>query len=412
MLGLKSLRQPDVPVADAIQLLIVQPTPFCNIDCDYCYLPNRNATARLDPATWREVLRKVFASGLTREELSIVWHAGEPLAVPISHYATLLDVIDEFPTRPARLRHSIQTNGMLITDEWCKFIAANDIHIGVSIDGPAFLHDRHRKDRQGRGTHDRVMKGIECLRRHDIDFHVIAVITSDSLDHADEVFGFFLDQRIRRVGFNVEELEGVHNICSLLDGNLEDRIRSFWRRLYVLQQENGGAVCIREFERAYEVIANGPPAITTELSMRWSSQLAPFGIVTVDCKGNVSSFSPELIGSKSVRYGDFIFGNIFESELKELRNKPQFVRVARDIREGVRLCERKCQYFSLCGGGSPSNKYFENGSLASTETMYCRTTIQMPIDIVLADLEKSVPSPPDSGSLTGTSDKRPVAHRG
>ncbi len=396
MLGLKSLRrQPDIPVADEIQLLIVQPTPFCNIDCDYCYLPNRTSTARLEPATWREVLRKVFASGLVGDELSVVWHAGEPLAVPLSHYASLFGVIDEFATRPPRLRHSIQTNGMPITDEWCNFIAAHDIHIGVSIDGPAFLHDRHRKDRQGRGTHDRVMKGIECLRKHHIDFHVIAVVTSDSLDHADEVFGFFRDQRIRRVGFNVEELEGDHKSCSLLDGSLEDRIRNFWRRLHVLQMESDGAVCIREFERAYEVIVHGPPKIDTDLSMQWSSQLAAFGIVTVDYKGNVSSFSPELIGTKSVRYGDFVFGNIFENELKDLRNKPQFVRIARDIREGVRLCERQCQYFSLCGGGAPSNKYFENGSFATTETMYCRTTIQMPIDIVLEDLEQHLSHSPD-----------------
>jgi uncharacterized protein len=185
----------------------------------------------------------------------------------------------------------------------------------------------------------------------------------------------------------VEELEGENRTSSLIDSGVEARIRSFWIRLFERQQQAGGIIHIREFERAYGSIVKAPQPLTAELSMRRSSQVAPFGIVSMDWQGNLTSFSPELVGMKSIHYGDFSFGNIRHGDLLDLLLVPKFQRAANDIYAGVKRCERDCQYFSLCGGGAPSNKYFENGSFDSAETMYCRTSIQMPIDIVLADLE-------------------------
>ena len=245
------------------------------------------------------------------------------------------------------------------------------------------------------------MKGIELLRSRNIDFHVIAVVTSDALEHPDEIFDFFLELGIRRLGFNVEgAMEGENRTSSLIDRRLETRIRSFWTRLFERQQQAGGVVQIREFEIAYRSIVKAPQPLTAEVSMRRSSQVAPFGIVSMDWQGNLTSFSPELVGMKSIHYGDFNFGNILRGDLLDLRRVPKFQRVANDIYAGVKRCERSCEYFSLCGGGAPSNKYFENGSFDSAETMYCRTSIQMPIDIVLADLETQLGLAPHTIAAT------------
>jgi len=374
-------------VTEAIQLLVVQPTPFCNIQCDYCYLPDRESTARLAPATFGKILSAVFASGLVNPPLSVVWHAGEPLVLPADYYVRLFGAIDELGIARAGLRHSMQTNATLLNEAWCDFICAQDIHIGVSIDGPAFLNDRHRKDRQGRGTHERTMKGIRLLRERNIDFHVIAVVTSDSLDYAGQIFDFFLQLGVRRIGFNVEELEGENLKSSLIGQAKESRIRKFWERLYERQQQSGGAVAIREFDRAYAAIVHGPSFRTAEEAVRKSSQVAPLGIISVDWQGNLSSFSPELLGLKSLHYGDFAFGAVGETALLDLLRTPKMKRVASDIYQGVKRCEESCEYFCLCGGGAPSNKYFENGTFVSAQTMFCRASIQMPADIVLKDLE-------------------------
>jgi len=195
---------------------------------------------------------------------------------------------------------------------------------------------------------------------------------------------------IRRLGFNVEELEGQNRTSSLVGSNpgIETAARRFWERLYERGEQTQRAISIREFERAEEAIRCAPASLTAEEAVRRLPQVSPLGIVSADWCGNLSTFSPELLGIKNLHYGDFTFTNIRERELKDMVQAAEFKKVAQAISEGVRMCRATCQYFDLCGGGAPSNKYFENGSFASTETMYCRTSIQMPIDVVLAAMER------------------------
>lgn len=370
-----------------VNLLIIQPTPFCNINCDYCYLPERNSTKRMTLPVLEHALKRVFASGLVGNELSIVWHAGEPLALPVFFYEQAFQAIERLSLPLENINHSIQTNGMLINDRWCELIEENQIRIGVSIDGPQYIHDAHRKTRSGLGTHAQVMKGVEALRKHAIDFHAIAVITENSLDYPEEIFDFFLEHEIQNIGFNIEEIEGA-NCTSTLDSNsVEQRIRSFFYRMYCLQKSSNGKIKIREFDRAYQAIALNRDM---EQSYRHNDQVVPFGIISIDCEGNFSTFSPELLAMKSVTYGDFAFGNILTHDFLESMESEKFKHVFADIKAGVHLCSETCEYYSLCGGGAPSNKYYENGSFASAETMFCRYTIKLPVDIVLADLEESL----------------------
>jgi uncharacterized protein len=218
---------------------------------------------------------------------------------------------------------------------------------------------------------------------------VIAVITEQALDFPDEIFQFFLDNGVRQVGFNIEELEGVNQTSTLTGDSKAQRVRNFFRRVYQLQKESDGIVSIREFDRAYQAIAQG--TIEDEpLTFPQNDQVSPFAILSVAYDGSISTFSPELLGMKSSDYGDFYFGNVMTDDLTDVLSGSKFQHVLEDIQTGVRLCSDGCEYFSFCGGGAPSNKYYENGSFASAETMFCRYTIKTPIDIVLQDLEESL----------------------
>jgi radical SAM protein with 4Fe4S-binding SPASM domain len=84
-----------------------------------------------------------------------------------------------------------------------------------------------------------------------------------------------------------------------------------------------------------------------------------------------STFSPELLGLKSVAYGDFVMGNVRHDDLASIASSARFQRISRDVEDGIAQCRAECEYFGLCGGGSPSNKYFENGTFASTGTLHC-----------------------------------------
>ena len=134
----RSQSAPAVANLGPIELLILQPTPFCNLNCSYCYLPDRKDTRRMSEATLDEALRAVFASGLVAEDFTVVWHAGEPLVMPVEFYARARELTRTYGADRVRVRHSFQTNATLIDDAWCRFFALPDVAVGVSVDGPDF----------------------------------------------------------------------------------------------------------------------------------------------------------------------------------------------------------------------------------------------------------------------------------
>lgn len=371
-----------------LKLAVIQPSPFCNINCDYCYLPSRSETHRMGEETLRAVVKGIFATDLVRESLTFVWHAGEPMAVPIAWYRKAFEIIREEAPAELKIIHSFQSNGTLIDDKWCAFVKETGICLGLSIDGPAHIHDAHRKTRQGKGTHERAMHGVELLRSHGIDFHVIAVVTQDSLDHADEIFDFFMDAGIVRFGFNIEEQEGIHTRSSL-DPGQNDRVAAFFRTMFERQKAAGGAVRIREFDFALNRILCNRKAAAEEFVYE-NEQVRPFGILSIDWQGNFSTFSPEMLGVGTKEYGTFAFGSFLNGGLESALSSPVFLSVLKDTKAGVERCRRECSFFNLCGGGAPANKYFENGTFDSTETAYCRHVIRLPLSIVLDDLEQDL----------------------
>src|SRR5271154_1741759 len=102
-------------LAPSIQTVVLQPTPFCNIDCRYCYLPQRDATTVMELETVVAIFKKIFESGWSSPQLTVIWHAGEPLVLPPSYYQAAFEAIEALRPSSLELRHAIQTNGMLLS---------------------------------------------------------------------------------------------------------------------------------------------------------------------------------------------------------------------------------------------------------------------------------------------------------
>ncbi|MFG6104949.1 cyclophane-forming radical SAM/SPASM peptide maturase GrrM/OscB [Leptothoe sp. EHU-05/26/07-4] len=369
-----------------VKLVVIQPTTFCNLDCDYCYLPDRHLKLKFSLDLLNPLFEKLFKSDLVDKGFTVVWHAGEPLTMPVEFYEEAFSRIEKINTQlnaePVKIRHGIQTNGTLINDGWCDLFNRYHVNVGISLDGPAFLHDAHRITRKGLGTHSGVMRGVKLLQENGIGLHVIAVLTSASLDYPDEIFDFFVESGIRHVGFNVDEEEGANETSSLEGDEALARYRAFMTRLLELTKQNPEALKIREFEQTRSIIV-GKADIT-------KGQHVPFTMLNVSYSGDISTFSPELLSMKSSVYGDFVFGNVLQDSFELIYKTQKFQQINSDIQKGVELCKSQCQYFSVCGGGAPSNKYFENGSFNSAETMYCKFSKQILTDIILHDLEQGL----------------------
>jgi uncharacterized protein len=362
-----------------LDLLVVQPTPFCNLDCSYCYLPDRGSKRRIRPGTLERIFERVFESDLVTRPFTVVWHAGEPLVLPPSFYEDAFATAARFARPGAEITHSFQTNGTLIDDTFCDLMLRHDVRVGVSVDGPAFLHDATRKTRSGKGTHARVMVGIERLQRHAVPFHVISVLTRDALDYPDELHEFYVEHGIEQVGFNVEEIEGPNERSSLSAQDAVLRYRQFMSRFFDLAMGSEPQLKVREFGSMIAAVLHAG-----EERGLPSQEAAPFAIVSVDCEGNFATFSPELLGLPSDVYSGFALGNVMQDSFADAAASARFRAMARDVAAGVSKCRESCAWFRFCGGGAPGNKYFENGSFDSTETMFCRLHRQALADVVLS----------------------------
>jgi uncharacterized protein len=334
------------------------------------------------PELLHQVFERVFASGLIEHPFTVIWHAGEPLVLPPRFYDEAFAIARQHNRAAVPFQHSFQTNATLLDQEWCDLIRAHQVLVGVSVDGPDFLHDRHRRTRAGRGTLGEVLRGIRLLHDNAIPFHVITVLTADSLDYPDELFEFYQEHGIVGVGFNVEEIEGPHAASSLSADNVPMRFRQFLKRFCTLAAHADPPVRVRELDTALELVLGGGRQIGRR------QEAAPLAILSIDCDGNFSTFSPELLGLPSARYGGFALGNVARDDFRAAAATPRFRAMAADIAAGVRRCRETCPYFPYCGGGAPANKYFENGSFDSTETLFCRLNHQAVLDVVLGGLER------------------------
>lgn len=311
--------------------------------------------------------------------LDISWHAGEPLILPVAQYIEMFDKIESVRPPYLNIAYHFQTNGTLITDDFCRFAKSTKTTIGISLDGPQDIHDKHRPNRIGHGSHRAVMRGLSKLQDHGIPFSVIAVLTKYSLARVDQLFEFFSTHDIRTICFNLEEIVGDNKHTSLHPQESIEAIKLFFGRYLELLSRSRHRLWVREIDGRLGMLFNG-----TTLS---DDQNKPLAVVSVNWKGDISTFSPELLDTKDPRFGNFVFGNVTTDKVEDLLTSEKLRSVATEIATGVEACRKGCSYFAVCGGGSPAAKLAENKSFASTETISCRLAIMAITDVLLQYIE-------------------------
>jgi uncharacterized protein len=367
-----------------IQTIVLQPTPFCNIRCKYCYLPTRDDKSVMSLDTIKATFERVFASPYAASQITVIWHAGEPLVLPVSYYESAFQAIEQLRPSTVEIRHSFQTNGTLVSKDWADLFRRWKVGVGVSIDGPRHMHDANRVTRAGKGTFDRAIRGARLLKEEGIPFHVISVLSKEGLERPEELHAFYLSEGIEDVCFNVEESEGDHvsELMTLSRDSMREKFLNFLHRFWTISRQTPGINFIREIDGLI------PRIFRPEEAQVANDQVEAFAMLNVDCHGNVSSFSPELLGYKNERYNDFIVGNVHQQTLQQMFESPAMRAMVSDIDAGVEACRQECGYFSICGGGAPVNKLSENGTFASTQTSFCNLIQITPANLILGAFEQ------------------------
>lgn len=380
------------PFRGATQLLVLQGTPLCNLNCSYCYLPNRDDSRRMSMETVEAAMNWIVQNGLTRRELTVVWHAGEPMVLPPTWYFEAMARIATACPPEIQLSHAFQTNGVLVNDTWCDFFRTQKVSVGVSLDGPAVIHDAHRRTRNDRGSFAATLRGFRRLEAAGLNPHVIAVVSQQTLRYPDAFIDFFTDLAPVSLGLNFEETEGV-NTRSSLDGAQHQAIEKFLCRLVDRSFETE-TLHLREVDQILSQLR-----APVQIGSFRHQENDPFRIVTVDVEGGIHTFSPELAGVACPGFDGRPLGNVHNDSLEKIIAAPTFLRLRSEIDQGVDACREECKYFPICGGGGPSNKLAERQRFDVSETTHCRIARKLLGEIVLKRIEQDLSS--DAAVLLG-----------
>ncbi len=195
--------------------------PACNLNCEYCFYLEKQAL--FGPGEQYRMSDKVLSAFITNyitsqptPEVAFVWQGGEPTLLGIDFFKRVVELQLPF-ARLKTISNSLQTNGTLLTDEWCAFLKKNNFAVGISLDGPKEVHDRYRRDRAGKGTFDQVMLGLRLLQKHKVEYNVLASVARETARHPLNVYRFFKDEGVEFIQFSpvVERTAGA---CSAQGG--------------------------------------------------------------------------------------------------------------------------------------------------------------------------------------------------
>ena len=216
------------PFAKPLYVMLKPAGAHCNLACKYCYYLEKN---KLYPTAQRHLMSDEMLELFTREyieaqtmnQVLFTWHGGEPLLRSIDFYRKALSLQQKY-AGSRRIDNVIQTNGTLLTDEWCEFFAQNHWLVGISIDGPQPDHDHYRLTAAGKPSWKKVMQGIKLLKKHGVEWNAMAVVNAYNANHPLEFYRFFKENGCQFLQFTpiVERLtrhEDGRTLASLADKN-------------------------------------------------------------------------------------------------------------------------------------------------------------------------------------------------
>ncbi len=199
---------PDTFLQHGLHVMAKPIGPICNLDCEYCYylhkeeLYPRGEHWRMPDETLDSFIQQyIAAQPADAPEITFAWQGGEPTLLGIDFFRRVIAIQHQYASPGTKLVNTLQTNGVLLDDDWCRFFKEHDFLIGLSIDGPAALHDRYRYDKQGRPTFPAVMNGLKLLKSHGVEFNALVVVNRHNGDHGRKVYTYLRDNGVRFLQF-------------------------------------------------------------------------------------------------------------------------------------------------------------------------------------------------------------------
>lgn len=350
------------PFARPLYVMLKPVGAACNLACNYCYYLEKSNLYKHQPKRQmsEELLErfvKDYIEAQTMNEVVFTWHGGEPTLRPLSFYEKAVELQKKYAG--GRIIHnSLQTNGTLLTDEWCRFLKANNWLVGISIDGPEAFHDRYRRDSQGRSSWQKVMEGIRLLQHYGVEWNAMAVVNRYNADHPQSFYRFFKSIGCQYIQFtpiverNVQHADGRHlaSIGDTTDAPVTD--------FSVTPEQWGNFLCGLFDEWVKQDIGRVFVQIFDSMLANWVGVAPGTCIYAKECgHAGVMEYNGDVYSCDHFVFPQYKLGNINEHTLIEMLYGEKQRRFSQlKYNKLPRQC-KECRWAFACHGECPKNRF-------------------------------------------------------
>lgn len=334
-----------------LSIMLKPASGMCNMRCDYCFY--HDETARRAVASYgfmtEETLKNVIRRTMPRAEgyISYACQGGEPTLAGLDFFKTLVRLEKQYNRNGVQVQNALQTNGLLLDEEWCSFLKENGFLVGLSVDGTAAVHDLYRKDRADQGTFARVHHAAQLMQKTGVEFNILTVVTADVCRHIEEIYAYYKQNRwmYQQYIACLEPMEGEAG--------------GPWS----LQPEEYGSFLIRLFDLWYEDVQQGRQPFIRRFD-NYVALAAGYIPEACDQRGTCGiQYAVEADGS--VYPCDFYMtdayrlGNLNQDRLDGVDAKRREIGfIERSLAHNAD-CDT-CPYYALCRGGCYRNRAVED----------------------------------------------------
>ena len=337
------------PFATPLYVMLKPVGSRCNLACRYCYYlekaelyPDKQQNMMSDEML--ELFTKQYLEAQTMPEVLFTWHGGEPLMRPISFYQKALDLQRRY-ARGHHIDNCLQTNGTLLTDEWCEFLKGNHFLVGISIDGPQDMHDAYRRNKTGKPSWHNVMRGIRLLQKHEVEWNAMATVNAANAEQPEAFYQFFRDIGCQYLQFTpvVEQENGqVADYCVKPRqwGNFLCGVYDQWVR------QDVGRIFVQTFDATLANWAGVTPGVCSLSSLCGHAAVMEWNGDVYTCDHFV--------------YPEYLLGNIRQQTLTGLLYGEQQQVFGRKKTDGLPRQCRECHWLFACHGECPKNRFTQD----------------------------------------------------
>ena len=346
----------DVTAPPAFHIMAKPTGAVCNLACDYCFFL---AKERLYPGSRFRMSDEVLESYIRQlleahqvPEVTIAWQGGEPTLMGLDFFRRAQGYVEKYRKPNTTVEPTIQTNGVLLDDEWCEFLHEHNYLVGISVDGPREMHDAYRKDKAGKPVFDRVMQGLRLLQKHKVEFNVLATVHAANGDHGLEVYRFFRDEVGARYLQFIPIVErdnetGFQEGSALTDRSV--RPEQYGRFLIAIFDEwvkrDVGQMFVQTFDGVLASYVRGRSTLC---------------IFSPTCgEGAALEHNGDLYSCDHFVEPKHLVGNILDTPLAELMGSAKQRTFGRDKQDMLTQYCRDCRWLFACNGECPKNRVDE-----------------------------------------------------